>query len=240
MRIATAAAALTLCVAAGALAQTSSQGTTAPPGYSPVEPLQPQPVYPAPPASPTAMTSRTYRQNYGGLTYGWSIPSGDFRSFLSNDSWINFTMEWHRLLAPNYGVGLILGWNEFYQRTIGTTDFGNGAITGDQYRHFNLFPLLVDFRFYLQKRGGTAPIPYLGGGFGGTYGVQYISVGATGASSANIAVTVAPEVGIIFNTPSTAFGLNVRWTYNFPATYLANRSFTPQYFTISLMALFSR
>jgi hypothetical protein len=200
-----AAAAFTLLAATGAVAQ-------APPaGYSLV------------PASEVPHYARTY----AGISYGWADPTGDFRNTISNDSWINFTLEGHQLVHHNFSVGLILGWNSLYQNDIND-------------KRFNLFPALLDFRVLLHKPGSKAPIPYIGGGIGTTYGIQYVTTAALQASASTFAFTLAPEVGIIFPTPNSGVALGARWYYNASSTYLSSTSYSPQYFLISIALLYAR
>jgi hypothetical protein len=199
-------AACTLFAAAGAFAQAP------PPGYSLV---------------PASEAPQRYPRTYAGISYGWADPSGDFRNTISNDSWINFTLEGHQAVHPNFSVGLILGWNSLYQNDIHNV-------------RFNMFPALLDFRILLRKAGSKAPVPYLGGGIGTSYGVQYFTTAGIQASTATFQFTVAPEVGILFPTPNSAVGLGLRWYYNAPATYLSNTSYTPQYFVVSIALLYAR
>ena len=83
------------------------------------------------PAGPTSV---------GTFSWGYAMPAGGTTDFIDNDSFLSFAFEGEKFIKRTASVGLFFGWTELYERTDETVQIGNGAISGGQYRHANVFP----------------------------------------------------------------------------------------------------
>jgi hypothetical protein len=170
------------------------------------------------------------RGSIGILGYEGAIPTGDAGNFLnSNTSWLGFSLAGHWLVRPNASVGLETGWNEFHDRTGGTTELAQGAVTGEQYRHLMQFPLLVTGRYYMHAGTPSRWRPFGGVGLGTYYNRQLLDLGVNEYTADGWQFGIAPEAGVLFLTNAQAV-IQLRARYNYPIAggdYLGggNRSF---------------
>jgi len=174
-------------------------------------------------------------QVLGGLTYTWSNPSGDLdQTFISNDSWLGFSAEGRRFITPNTTIGLSVGYTAFYQNSPEAITFPGGAVSGEQYRSLNVFPVLGTFHIYSKAPGRLQT--YLGIGLGVYYMKQLMDIGPSTYTTSNWILGFAPELGFIINkgarTEIAIFG-----KYNYPANagkYLGGESASYQYLSVGL------
>jgi len=149
-----------------------------------------------------APTGRAAAQEYiEGLNYSMGIPSGDTKKFTNNESWLGLAFDGQWFASPNASAGIMLGWNEFYERTSDRPfELENGTITGQQYRHLNVFPMLVSGRIYLNrdKRVDMSRTMYIGMGTGAYYVRQLFSMGTSQFTTDSWLFGVAPEAGFLF------------------------------------------
>ncbi len=157
---------------------------------------------------------------YGILGYETALPTGDASNFVSSSmSWLGISFAGHRVVRPNMSVGFEAGWNEFHDRTGGTTVLQQGAITGEQYRHLMQFPLLVTGRYYF-KTNTTNPAaarlrPFGGIGLGTYYTRQLLDVGLNEYTADEWQFGIAPEAGVLFLTSGESI-VQLRVRYNYP------------------------
>lgn len=173
-----------------------------------------------------------------GATYTWSNPAGDLsENFLGNDSWLGFSIEARRLLNPNASVGLSVGYTGFYESTTEPIYFPGGAVSGEQYRSMNVFPLLVTGHFY-SKAGGKIQT-YIGLGVGVYYMKQLMDVADASVTTTNWVLGFAPEIGFILNKGANR-EIAVFAKYNYPAnagTYIGGESGSYQYLSVGVSVL---
>ena len=180
------------------------------------------------------------QQYLGSLTYNLGIPTGDTQDFTDNESWLGLTFEGQWLVRPNVSAGFLLGWNEFYHRTDTTLPLENGAISGGQYRHLNIFPILVGGKYYINGGAtvGAKVAPYAGLSAGTYYVRQLFDIGTVEFTDTGWLFGVAPEVGVLFplgvGSGSVAV-LNARYNLPFSSgSFLGDESQSFQYWTISV------
>ncbi|HEX3158843.1 MAG TPA: hypothetical protein VHQ45_10030 [Gemmatimonadaceae bacterium] len=178
------------------------------------------------------------QQYLGSLTYNLGIPTGDTQDFTDNESWLGFTFEGQWLVRPNVSAGLLLGWNEFYHRTDTTLPLENGAISGGQYRHLNIFPMLVGGKYYINGGAsiGTTIAPYVGVSAGTYYVRQLFDIGTVEFTDTGWLFGVAPELGILVPVRAGSVAvLNARYNLPFSSgSFLGDESQSFQYWTISV------
>jgi len=174
-------------------------------------------------------------QVLGGLTYSWSSPVGDLsRDFISNDSWLSFSVEGRRFINPNATIGVSLGYTAFYETTTDAIFFPGGTVSGEQYRSLNVFPLMATGHLY-SKAGGRIQT-YIGLGVGVFYMKQLMDIGPGTVETTNWIMGFAPELGFILNKgANTEFAIFGK--YNYPANagkFLGGESASYQYFSVGL------
>ncbi|HMK73797.1 MAG TPA: hypothetical protein VK454_10690 [Myxococcaceae bacterium] len=142
-------------------------------------------------------------QFYGSVTYQLGIPIGNTHSYIQDVAWRGIGLDLQWMVKPTISVGLALGWNVFYENTTttittipGGVPAGTGiAVTGNQDRSINFFPLLADFRFLPKLKSGVRP--FLGAGIGGYITTQYLGIGLYSFSKTAFLFGLAPEVGVL-------------------------------------------
>src|SRR5688572_14437956 len=103
-----------------------------------------------------------------GMSYQWSVPYGDTKAFTDNDSWIGLSLSSKWKKGDHAAFGIYLGWNEFYERTTETLEIENGTIFGNQYRDYNIFPMLLTGTIYIGSPDARRRL-YIGAGAGAYY-----------------------------------------------------------------------
>jgi hypothetical protein len=141
---------------------------------------------------------------FWGLSYGFAIPSGDTKDFVNSTSWRNVSVEGRRMnLMGNKSVGLSFAWNVFNESGVRTSEIPGvpGAITGDQYRYINTFPMLVNGDIYFGQQGGMRPFVGLNAG---VYYTEYrLEIGLSAFEENKWLFGGAPEVGVVLPTGQT-------------------------------------
>jgi len=142
-------------------------------------------------------------QFYGSVTYQLGIPIGNTHSYVQDVAWRGIGVDLQWMVKPTLSVGLALGWNVFYENITTTINAvpggvpaGTGiAITGNQDRSFNFFPLLADVRWLPKLKSGVRP--FLGAGIGGYITTQYLGIGLYSFSKTAFQFGLAPELGVL-------------------------------------------
>jgi len=180
----------------------------------------------------------------GSLSYNLGIPTGDTKEFTDNESWLGLTFEGNFMIRPNASAGIVIGWNEFHERTVDELVLNNGSISGGQYRHLNVFPLLVTGKYYFNGESSvtSAMTPFVGAGVGTYYVRQLFDIGTTEFTEDTWLFGVAPEIGVLFPLRSGTIGtLSARYNLPFSSSgFIGSESRSMQFFTIGLGIAFSR
>ena len=136
---------------------------------------------------------------YGAFSYQISFPTGDTKDFADKTSFIGFSLDFRRAVAPKTTVGLLLGWNVFHERTSDVIDLvrdGNpGAVSGLQDRTLNSFPFMINAHKYFGKDNGTSF--FAGLNAGGYYMLQQFDIGIYTFGNDQWQWGIIPEVGIV-------------------------------------------
>lgn len=107
-------------------------------------------------------------QDNFAFTYSMGFGTGDLGDFISQPSFRGANLEFHKAVQPNIGVGLIVGWNVFYEALDRDTyTYGNSSLNGKQYRYSNNVPLLLSTNYYFKP--GEKFNPFVGLGIGTIY-----------------------------------------------------------------------
>jgi hypothetical protein len=157
---------------------------------------------------------------YGSVVYQLGIPVGNTYDYIHDVEWRGIGVDLQWLLKPTISVGLALGWNVFYENINATINYVPGnkapgfAISGNQDRSFNFFPLLADIRFLPRLKNGVRP--FLGLGIGGYVTTQYLGIGLSSFQQTAFQFGLAPEVGILVPVQSgVAVDFSVRYNMAF-------------------------
>lgn len=142
-------------------------------------------------------------QFYGSVTYQLGIPIGNTHSYIQDVAWRGIGVDLQWMVKPNLSVGVALGWNVFFENVTTTITDPNGsptngtgvAVTGNQDRSINFFPLLADVRFLPKLKSNVRP--FIGAGIGGYITTQYLGIGLYGFDKTAFLFGLAPELGVL-------------------------------------------
>jgi hypothetical protein len=169
------------------------------------------------------------------FTWNWSYPDGDLKDFIDNDSWVGLTFEGRKFINEQTSASLGFIWNEFYENTDRIIQLENGAISGDQYRDINAFPILLGFQRYFGESGRARP--YLGLGAGAYYFDQLLDIGVFTYDETDWHFGIAPQAGILIPSRNrdTRFVVDFRYHYPFEGgQYLGGEPRSFSYWTLGL------
>src|SRR5688572_21094007 len=82
-------------------------------------------------------------QNLTSLQYSMGFGTGDLGDFIDKPSFRGVTLDYRKLVQPNVGVGIDIGWNVFYsEQAYDVYTIENLSYSGKQYRYNNQIPVL--------------------------------------------------------------------------------------------------
>ncbi|HET9036827.1 MAG TPA: hypothetical protein VFN45_11500, partial [Myxococcaceae bacterium] len=114
-------------------------------------------------------------------------------------------------------VGRAFGWNVFFDNTTTTIHHNNTDITGNQDRALNVWPTLVNARWFPKISSNRDIQPYIGANAGGYIIERYLAIGLTAVQETHYHFGLAPEIGVFFQNPVGAVLLNARYNMAFAA-----------------------
>src|SRR5262249_57147518 len=82
-------------------------------------------------------------------------------------SWRGIGLDVATFIRSDLAVGLAFGWNVFFDNTTSTIHFKNTDITGNQDRALNVWPTLVNARWFPKISSNRDIQPYIGANIGG-------------------------------------------------------------------------
>ncbi len=160
------------------------------------------------------VAASAYGQNgITALHYNVSVPTQDFTDFISKTSWLGVGFDGRWFVSPDrpLSVGIALGWQVFDEHTSGTTQLPHGALTGEQGRFINSFPMMVTGHYYF---GNQEKIwAFIGGGVGTYYIQERFEAGVLAWEDGDWHFGAYPELG--FQVPIQEADLFVSGRYNF-------------------------
>ena len=170
---------------------------------------------------------------YGVATYQVSIPLSDTKEFIDKTSWLGWGLEFRYQVERNVTVGFNTGWYTFNQRTSGTLEVENGAITGTQDRYLNSFLIMLSAHYYFGNRSEVRP--YAGLGAGGFWDLMRYSIGIYSFDNDRFDWGFTPEVGIIIPL-QREYGIiiSAKYNYAFTGESVAGKDFNNSFLGINV------
>ena len=152
-----------------------------------------------------------------GVSYQFSVPIGETANYTSPVSWRGIGLDTMTFIRRDVAVGLAFGWNVFFNNTTSTINFKNVDITGNQDRALNIWPTLVNARWFPAISSNRDIQPYIGLNVGGYIIERYIGIGLTAFQDTNYHFGLAPEIGVLFEQRFGVIFLNARYNMAFAA-----------------------
>jgi hypothetical protein len=173
--------------------------------------------------------------NLTAIQYSMGFGTGDLGDYIGQPSFRGFNIDYRRMVQPNVGVGIDLGWNVFYdERPDDTYELGNLTYSGKQYRYNNQFPILIAADYYFQP--GEQVNPFVGFGTGIMFSNRETDMGVYAFERDAVNFTIRPEVGILYEaSPTVSFKVSSKYYYGFEAGDLPSQG----YFTLNLGFVFT-
>ena len=160
-------------------------------------------------ASGSAMAQSVYTT----ISYSMGFASGDLGDFISKPSFRGVTIDYRKLVQPNIGVGLSLGWNAFYEALdFDTYTIENVSLSGKQWRYSNHLPILVAADYYLSP--GESFNPFVGLGVGTMYSRRNTDMNLYTIELNSWHFALQPQVGFLYTLNDVA-ALSVAARYNY-------------------------
>ena len=151
------------------------------------------------------------------VTYQFSIPIGETFKYTPPVSWRGIGLDVATFIQRDLAVGLAFGWNVFFENTTSTITVRNTQITGNQDRALNVWPTLVNIRWFPKISSNRDIQPYIGANAGGYIIERYLAVGLTASQETHYHLGLAPEIGVFIQNPVGAVVLNARYNMAFAA-----------------------
>jgi hypothetical protein len=174
---------------------------------------------------------------YSALTYQISFPFGDTKNFTDATSFRGFGLDFRKAINPQTTLGLVFGWNTFYENTDETMQLKNtpkpGAVTGEQNRYLFAFPIMVNGHRYFGERRGFRP--FVGLAFGGYVMVQRLEIGIVSLESEPWEWGVAPELGFVLPIDGAAMlFFSTKYNYAFTGETVAGQDINHSYLSLNM------
>ena len=192
----------------------------------------------------------TNSQSLFKLNYNVSFPNSTMKQYVDQTSYAGVNFEYGQYISNgNYSVGVSFGWDLFSEKYYGVTDINlpteygnlNGAISGNQIKNINVFPMLVNGTYYFKPNEHTI-VPFVSFGTGFYFINQRYQAGVFELENKKWHFGISTEAGLIYKIQDR-FGLNTSaklnyafdsgesisgkddnsfsfWTINFGITYL--------------------
>ncbi|WP_439183999.1 OmpW family outer membrane protein [Carboxylicivirga taeanensis] len=129
--------------------------------------------------------------------YGMALPMGDTKDYINPASFRGANIEFEQFVHPSIGVGLLVGWNTFYEaKDRGTYLIKDGAITSNQYRYLNAIPIQATGKYYFANDDAVVR-PFIGLAAGTFYMEQRIDNGLFSTSYKGWSWALAPKAGVL-------------------------------------------
>ncbi len=156
-------------------------------------------------------------QNLTSIQYSIGFGSGDLGDFIDKPSFRGVTLDYRKLVQPNIGIGIDIGWNVFYSEQANDVyTIENLSYSGKQYRYNNQIPALFAVDYYLNP---DDPInPFVGFGLGTMYSRRNTDMGQYTLKQDAWHFAIRPEVGILYEVrPDVSFSVTGKYYMGFEA-----------------------
>ncbi len=179
-----------------------------------------------------------YAQNNTAFTYSIGFGTGDLGDYIGQPSFRGITIDYHKMVQPNVGVGFSLGWNVFYEdKAYDTYTVDNVSLSGKQYRYSNHWPMLLTGAYYLKP--GEAVNPFFGLGVGTIYSLRNTNMNLYTVEVDAWNFALQPEIGVQFILNDvTAIHVAAKYYNGFAAG--GDLDTTQSYFTLNVGFAFIR
>jgi hypothetical protein len=165
-----------------------------------------------------------------GVSYQFSIPIGETYNYTPPVSWRGVGLDLATFIRRDLAVGLAFGWIVFHENITSTITIRGTEITGNQDRTLNIWPTLVNARWFPKISSNRDIQPYVGANVGGYIIERYLAIGLSSAQETHYHFGLAPEIGVFFQNPIGAVFLNARYNMAFASGGVPFQ----QFLTISL------
>jgi hypothetical protein len=126
-----------------------------------------------------------------------------------------------------------MAWNVFHERTGGVYELEAGAISGNQDRYLNSFPIMVGVHQYFGNRRSTRA--YVGLNGGGYLLIQTFRLGVTEIEEDTWEWGVSPEAGVVFPLQTGAwFVVNAHYHWSPTPETLAGNDVSLTYYQVNV------
>jgi len=161
------------------------------------------------------VTFPTFSQNITSVQYSMGFGAGDLATFIGKPSFRGFTLDYRKMVQPNVGVGVDIGWNVFYsEKANDVYTVGNLSYSGKQWRYNNEIPLLVAVDYY--KSPGEKINPFAGIGIGTMYSTRRTDMGQYTLTEDAWQFALRPEIGVLIKSnPEFGFSVTGKYYYGF-------------------------
>lgn len=156
-------------------------------------------------------------QSTTSITYSIGLPTGDLQDFIKPASFRGINFDFQKMVQPNVGVGLSLGWNVFYDElSYDTYTVDNVSLSGKQWRYSNMFPMLLSTAYYLKP--GEQMNPFVGLGIGTIYTIRNTDMNLYTLEQEAWNFALVPTVGVLIQANDvTSFHVSAKYNYGFQA-----------------------
>lgn len=164
-----------------------------------------------------AISGSLSAQSQTSIAYSVGFSTGDLKDYISNASFRGVSIDYRKLVQPNFGVGVSVGWNVFFDRLDSDTyTIDNISLTGKQFRYSNSLPMLISGTYYL--RPGDRINPFVGVGTGVIYTKRRTDMNLYSLNQEAWGFGLQPEIGFVFtNSEAAAFTVSVKYNEGFKA-----------------------
>jgi len=158
-----------------------------------------------------------HAQSITSVTYSIGLPTGDLKDFIQPASFRGINFDFQKLVQPNIGVGVSVGWNVFYDALeYDTYTIENVTLSGKQWRYSNHVPVLLSTAYYLKP--GENINPFVGLGIGTIYTLRNTDMNLYTLKQEAWNFALQPSVGVlIMANDVTTFHLSAKYNYGFKA-----------------------
>lgn len=145
------------------------------------------------------------------VRYSMGLGVGETNDYTNRYSFLGVTAQFTYFAAPGVSIGVLSGWQTFYDREHTTEVVGNAALTATQLRYLDAVPILATGQYYL---GDSERVhPYVGAGIGAYYTKRETWLPSWTVVNDGFHFGVMPEVGVLVTNGSTELVASVKFHY---------------------------